>query len=169
VLTLAPYRHFRKFSIWVRDDSLRRPADWPLNIDSARLFCPVCAFTMRSSKHTGSLRGKSGSSEPSLYIKGDVLVCGGNDHVLLRDQRAEREKLVTTGVATQRWEAQETTQEGGPAGNVFGGDSLQVGVAAVGAVRVKGETKRNGTRVEARFADFTAPGQNFRTAEKIVH
>ena len=85
--------------------------------------------------------------------------------VILGNRGAQGEKFVTTGIATQRSESKETTKDCGPAGNVFGSDSLKVGVAAKATVGVEGETKRDGAGVEARFARFAAPGQNFRAAE----
>jgi len=52
---------------------------------------------------------------------------------------------------------------------VFGSDALQVGVAAMFTVGVERKAKRDGPRMEARFAGFAAPGKNFRATEKIIH
>jgi hypothetical protein len=90
---------------------------------------------------------------------------GRDGLVVLGNRRAQGEKFVPTGIATQGSESKETTKDCGPAGNVFGGDSLKVGVATKATAGVEGETKRDGARVEAGFARFAPPGQNFRAAE----
>ena len=76
---------------------------------------------------------------------------------------------MTAGIAAEGGKAEEAAEEGGPAGDVFGGDALEVGTAANATVCVKGDAKRGGARVKAGFAGFAAPGQNVRDAEEIVH
>jgi hypothetical protein len=51
---------------------------------------------------------------------------------------------------------------------VFRGDALEVGVAAVTAARIEGETEGHWTGVKALFARFAAPRENVQDAEEIV-
>jgi hypothetical protein len=88
--------------------------------------------------------------------------------VFLGERGAEREEFVATGIAPEGREAEEASDEGEGAGNVFGGDAAEVGVAAVAAVGVEGEAEGNGAGVEALFTGFATPGKNVQSAEKIV-
>jgi hypothetical protein len=76
---------------------------------------------------------------------------------------------VAAGVAAQGRQAEQSSGEGERAGDVFGGDALKVGVATVAAVGVERQAEGYRAGVETRFASFTAPGEDFRAAEKIVH
>ena len=89
--------------------------------------------------------------------------------MLLRERRAEGEEFVAAGIAAEGGKAAEAAEEGGPARNVLGSDTLQVGAAAKATVGVERDAKRGGARVKAGFAGFAAPGQNVRGTEKIVH
>jgi len=75
---------------------------------------------------------------------------------------------VAARIAAQGGKTEKPAYKRERAGNKFGRNSLQIGVAAIATMRVQGKAKRDGAGVEASFAGFAAPGQNFRATEKIV-
>jgi hypothetical protein len=75
---------------------------------------------------------------------------------------------VAARVAAQGWQAQETAEEGGGSGDVFGRDFLQLGIAAQAAMRVERKAEWDRAGVEARFTLFAAPGQYPGCAQQIV-
>jgi len=88
--------------------------------------------------------------------------------VFLGERGAEGEEFVAAGIAAQGRETEQAAHEGEEAGDMFRSNALQFGVAAVRAVGVEREAKRDGAGVEALFAGFAAPGENAAEAEEIV-
>ena len=88
--------------------------------------------------------------------------------MLLGEGRAETEEFVPAGVAAERREPQETSGEGKETGDVFRGDALEIGVAAIAAVGVERKTERDRAGVKALFALFTAPRENIENADEVV-
>jgi hypothetical protein len=99
---------------------------------------------------------------------GNLLVDRGDGKVFFGQGGTKGEEFVAAGVAAERGESQKAAEEGEDAGDVFGSDFLEFGVAAVAAVGVKGKAEGHGARVKALFAEFAAPGKNVGGAEEIV-
>jgi len=83
-------------------------------------------------------------------------------------QRSHGKKFVPAGVATQRWQSQDPSKCRSRARHMFSGDALQFQVAAIRAMGVKQNAKRQKPRVKSRLASLAAPRQNACGAEQKV-
>jgi len=75
---------------------------------------------------------------------------------------------VAARITAQRGESQESADEGEHSGNMFRGDALEVGAAAVGAMGIERKTERHIAGMEASVTLFAAPGHDANATEKVI-
>jgi len=114
-----------------------------------------------------ALTGCAWTSEVRSRYCGLLTWCG-RYRTLFPSQRPDGEKFVSARVATQPRQSQDPSKRRSRARHMLSGDALQLQVAAIRAMGVKQNAKRQEPRAKSRPASFAAPRQDACGAEQKV-